>query len=51
MPRNAKFESYNRVLSIPNIKVEDQGDYMCTIFNDKASLKKTVRLNVQGKDS
>lgn len=47
MPRHARLESYNRVLSIPNVKVEDQGEYMCTIFNDKASLQKSVRLNVQ----
>ncbi|KRT79851.1 Fibronectin domain-containing protein [Oryctes borbonicus] len=47
MPRNVKFESYNRVLSIPNVKVEDQGEYMCTIFNEKAARQKSVKLNVQ----
>lgn len=48
LPRGAVFSNYNRVLTIPRVQVEDQGDYICHVHNDKASMSKKVTLTIQG---
>ncbi|XP_022915290.2 contactin isoform X1 [Onthophagus taurus] len=47
LPRNTTFQSYNRVMIIPKVTVEDQGEYVCTIYNDLSSKEQGVQLNVQ----
>lgn len=40
--------SYSRVLVIPRVQVEDQGEYVCRIYNDKNTMERSVTLNIQG---
>ena len=47
LPRGAELRSYNRVLIIPNVQVEDQGLYECLAYNDRASVKNSVYLSIQ----
>uniref|UniRef100_A0A0A9W5Z2 Contactin n=1 Tax=Lygus hesperus TaxID=30085 RepID=A0A0A9W5Z2_LYGHE len=47
LPRNAIFTSYNRVLVIPRVKVEDQGEYRCRVSNGRASIENSVTLSIQ----
>lgn len=47
LPKNAYFQSYNRVLIIPNITIQDKGTYECTVKNDRAKLSKKLDLVVQ----
>ncbi|XP_046682308.1 contactin isoform X2 [Homalodisca vitripennis] len=47
LPRQAIFASYNRVLLIPNVQVEDQGEYICRATNDRASIHNSVVLSIQ----
>lgn len=48
LPKNAYMTSYNRVLMIPEVHVEDQGEYVCRAYNDRASIEESVILNIQG---
>ncbi|XP_034935862.1 contactin [Chelonus insularis] len=47
LPRHAKFSSYNRILTLPNVTVEDQGEYTCRAFNERASTENSVYLSIQ----
>ena len=47
MPEGSYVTNYNRVLVIPKIAVEDQGDYECTAKNDYVSIKATLELSIQ----
>ncbi|RZB39944.1 contactin [Asbolus verrucosus] len=47
LPRTAKLSSYNRVLTIPHVQVEDQGEYICRAYNDRASTQHSLILNIQ----
>lgn len=40
--------SYNRVLVIPKVQVEDEGEYICRAYNDRASIENNVILSIQG---
>ncbi|KAF7270213.1 hypothetical protein GWI33_016823 [Rhynchophorus ferrugineus] len=46
-PRNSYFTSFNRVLIIPEVRVEDEGEYTCRAFNDRQSIENSVILNIQ----
>lgn len=48
LPRSAFFVSYNRVLVIPKVQVEDEGEYICRAYNDRASIENNVILSIQG---
>lgn len=48
LPKGAYLTSYNRVLVIPEVQVEDQGEYNCHVFNDRDSKEKSVTLTIQG---
>lgn len=47
LPRRAYLSSYNRVLTIPNVQVEDQGEYICRVYNDRADIQNSVDLTIQ----
>ncbi|XP_017779518.1 PREDICTED: contactin-like [Nicrophorus vespilloides] len=47
LPRNSYLSSYNRVLVIRNVQVEDEGEYVCRVYNDRASHQNSVIINVQ----
>ncbi|XP_022171906.1 contactin [Myzus persicae] len=47
LPKGAYLTSYNRVLVIPEVQVEDQGEYNCHVFNDRDSKEKSVTLTIQ----
>ncbi|XP_055604304.1 contactin isoform X2 [Uranotaenia lowii] len=47
LPRYSYQENYNRVLVIKNSTVNDNGEYVCTIKNDRKSISKSVLVNVQ----
>lgn len=47
LPRYSYQENFNRVLVIKNSTVNDNGEYVCTIKNDRKSLSKTILVNVQ----
>ncbi|CAB4066316.1 unnamed protein product [Lepeophtheirus salmonis] len=38
IPKDALVTNHNRVLIIPRVKVEDQGEYICRAYNDKLSI-------------
>ena len=38
IPRDAVITNHNRVLLLPRVKVEDQGEYECRAHNDKVSI-------------
>lgn len=48
MPKGYSLTSYNRVLIIPHVQIEDQGEYVCNVFNDRDSKEKSVFLTIQG---
>jgi hypothetical protein len=48
LPKGSYLTSYNRVLIIPKVQVEDQGEYSCHVFNDRDSKEKSVSLTIQG---
>lgn len=48
LPRSAFLTSFNRVLNIPNVQVEDEGEYVCRAYNDRASTENSVIVNIQG---
>lgn len=47
MPEGSYLTSYNRVLILPNAKVEDSGEYQCTATSGKETLPKKVQLSIQ----
>ncbi|KAH0956722.1 hypothetical protein HN011_007833 [Eciton burchellii] len=47
LPRGAYTMNYNRVLIIPRVRVEDQGEYVCRVHNDRLSIENSVQLTVQ----
>lgn len=47
LPKHAYLSSYNRVLTIPRVSVEDEGEYVCTITNERSSMNNSVILSVQ----
>ncbi|XP_011863696.1 PREDICTED: contactin-like [Vollenhovia emeryi] len=47
LPHGAKIVNYNRVLIIPRVRVEDQGEYVCRVHNNRLSIENSVRLTVQ----
>ncbi|XP_057652877.1 contactin [Diorhabda carinulata] len=47
LPRSAYLTSFNRVLNIPKVQVEDEGEYICRAYNDRASIENSVFLNIQ----
>lgn len=49
LPAQAVTASYNRVLILPKVTVEDMGEYICTSSNGKSSVSKAVTLSVQAK--
>lgn len=48
LPKGSYLTSFNRVLIIPKVQVEDQGEYNCHVFNDRDSKDKSVTLTIQG---
>ncbi|XP_063704991.1 contactin-like [Culicoides brevitarsis] len=49
LPRHAYTLNYNRVLIIPNATLNDNGEYVCTVFNDRKTIDKSVHVNLQMK--
>lgn len=49
LPKSTILANYNRVLLIPKVQVEDQGEYVCRATNDKAAIEHSVVLNIQGR--
>ncbi|XP_039297800.1 contactin [Nilaparvata lugens] len=47
LPRNAVLSNYNRVLTLPHVQVEDQGEYVCRVYNDRAADEKSVVLSIK----
>ncbi|XP_069694656.1 contactin [Periplaneta americana] len=47
LPRGAIITNYNRVLVIPRVQVEDQGEYVCRATNDRAAIEHSVVLSIQ----
>ncbi|XP_046406914.1 contactin isoform X2 [Ischnura elegans] len=47
LPNNAVLTNYNRVLTLQKVQVEDQGEYVCRVFNDKAAIENSVLLSIQ----
>lgn len=47
LPRHSYLESYNRVLVIRNSTADDNGEYVCTIKNDRKSISKSIVVNIQ----
>lgn len=47
LPRGAYTISYNRVLIISKVHVDDQGEYVCRVYNDRLSIENSVRLTIQ----
>ncbi|XP_013200303.2 contactin [Amyelois transitella] len=47
MPRKAIFSNFDRVITIPNVGVEDEGEYLCDVRNDRARISNSVFLKVQ----
>lgn len=49
LPRQSYQMNYNRVLIIPNATLNDNGEYMCTIRNDRKTLQKSIVISIQMK--
>lgn len=49
MPDGASYDSYNRLLIIPEVKVEDSGEYVCTAQSGNEVLSRSLSLSVQSK--
>nr|XP_018910733.1 PREDICTED: contactin [Bemisia tabaci] len=47
LPRGSYLTNFNRVLIIPKVQVEDQGEYVCYAFNEKLALQNSVILSIQ----
>ncbi|GIX76577.1 contactin, partial [Caerostris extrusa] len=50
LPQGAYTQSYNRILILPKVRVEDVGDYFCTASNALESTTKSVPLRIQVND-
>lgn len=48
LPKGSILSNYNRVLTLPNVKVEDQGEYICRATNNRLSIEDSVTLSIQG---
>ncbi|XP_076362349.1 contactin isoform X1 [Tachypleus tridentatus] len=49
LPQGSYMINYNRVLIIPNIRVEDMGDYICVASSGIESIQKAVSLSIQAR--
>jgi len=49
LPALATISSNGRVLVLNRIKVEDEGEYVCTATNEKVSITGSVILNIQAR--
>eukprot|EP00095_Tigriopus_kingsejongensis_P002293 maker-scaffold400_size182785-snap-gene-0.21 protein:Tk02293 transcript:maker-scaffold400_size182785-snap-gene-0.21-mRNA-1 annotation:"PREDICTED: contactin-like" len=49
IPDGAIVTNYNRVLILPRVRVEDQGEYICRAHNDKVSITGNVVLSIQSR--
>lgn len=47
LPRNSYLSSWNRVLVIQNASINDNGEYLCTVKNDRKAITKGINLNIQ----
>ncbi|CAG7734727.1 unnamed protein product [Allacma fusca] len=47
LPKDTVLSNYNRVLTIPKAKVEDQGEYSCRATNSRLSIEQSVTLSIQ----
>lgn len=47
LPRGSLTLNYNRVLLIPHVRVEDQGEYVCRAQNERAFIENSVILSIQ----
>uniref|UniRef100_A0A224X5J2 Putative receptor mediating netrin-dependent axon guidance n=1 Tax=Panstrongylus lignarius TaxID=156445 RepID=A0A224X5J2_9HEMI len=47
LPRSTKSSSFSRVLTISNVQVEDQGEYVCRATNGRAAIENSVSLSIQ----
>nr|CAD7424829.1 unnamed protein product [Timema monikensis] len=47
LPRGAVLSKYNRVLVLPQVQVEDQGEYVCRAANDRSAIVNSVVLSIQ----
>lgn len=49
MPENSEMSDFNRVLTIKNARLEDQGNYICHVKRgNKARDSKTIALRLEG---
>ncbi|XP_043215270.1 contactin-like [Amphibalanus amphitrite] len=49
LPRAAHLTNYDRVLTLPEVRVEDEGEYVCRASNSKVSSEASVTLSIQAK--
>ena len=49
LPRGSYITNYNRVLIIPSVRVEDQGEYKCEAKNHLVSVTASLMLSIQSK--
>lgn len=49
LPRDAYITNYNRVLIIPSVRVEDQGEYSCEAKNHMVSVTASIMLSIQSR--
>ena len=49
LPRGSYITNYNRVLIIPSVRVEDQGEYECQAKNHLRSITAKITLSIQSK--
>lgn len=46
--RKARFENFNKTLSIVSVSDEDSGDYICMASNKMGSIRHTISVQVKG---
>ena len=49
LPRATQLTNFDRVLTLPEVRVEDEGEYVCRASNSKLSSEASVTLSIQGK--
>jgi len=49
LPRAARLSNFDRVLTLPEVRVEDEGEYVCSARNSKVSSESSVTLSIQAK--
>ena len=47
LPKQAFLESFERVLIIPQVHMEDQGEYICRAYNGSCNIETSIRLEIQ----